>query len=78
MNERDNRGERKDREIELKMRLMERRMEHAKHNEHSNVFTEGNNFIYQNQREFFSYNRPFYRVKGLMTEMNRCEKLHRK
>ena len=42
VDERDNKGGRKDREIELGKRFMERRMEH---DEHIKVFTEGNNFI---------------------------------
>ena len=46
MDERDSKGGRKDREIELGMRFMEERMEH---DEHNNVFTKGNNFIYQKQ-----------------------------
>ena len=63
MDERDSKGGRKDREIELGMRLIERRMEHDKHNEHSNVFTEGNNFIYKKQYVSLSYNCLFYRVE---------------
>ena len=50
MNERDSRGGRKDREIELGMRLMERRMEHDKHNEQNNVsLKETTSFIKNNK-----------------------------
>ena len=45
MDERDSKGWRKDREIELGMRFMEERMEHDEHDEHNKVFTQGNNFI---------------------------------
>ena len=65
MDERDSKGGRIDREIELGMRFMEERMEQEEHNEHSNVFTEGNNFIYQKQNPLFSYICPFYRVNKI-------------
>ena len=63
MNEHDNKGGRIDREIELGMRFKERRMEHKKHDEHSNVFTEGNNFISLKQHVLSFTICFFYREK---------------
>ena len=40
-------GGRIDRKIELGMRFMERRMGDDEHDEHSNVFNEGQQFVYQ-------------------------------
>ena len=44
MDERDIKGGRKYREIELEMRFMEERMEY---DEHNNIFTKGKNFFYK-------------------------------
>ena len=62
MDERDNKEERIDREIELGMRYVGEGMEH---NEHSKFSTEGKQFHFIKQHMFLSYNFPFYRVKKI-------------
>ena len=62
MDERDSKGVRIDREIELRMRYVGEGMEHDEHNKFS---TEGKYFHFIKQHFFLSYNRPFYRVKKI-------------
>ena len=74
MDERDSNGGRKDRKIELGMRFIEERMEH---DEQGKVSLKETTSFHNNNIFLFSYNHPFYRVKDLRKEMNRCEELHR-
>ena len=70
MNERDSKGGRVDREIELGMRYVGERMEH---DEHSKLSTEGKQLHFIKQHVFFSYNWPFYRVKKIENfKVKRC------
>ena len=45
----DRKGGRNNKEIELGMKFMERRMGDDEHDEHSSIFNQGKQFIYQKQ-----------------------------
>ena len=59
MDERGQQWGRKEREIELRVRIVEERMDNREHNEHNNFPTKENDFISLKKHLFLSYNRPF-------------------
>ena len=63
MDERDSKGGRIDRKIELGMRYVEEGIEHTRNT--SDSPTKENKFISQKQHLCLSYNFPFYRVKRI-------------